>query len=219
MEFRDFGDRRLQLPSVERDDLTDERPTLRGEIDLAEAHVQYGEHAAHTGEGSITKSVLSGLNLSETVYAPLELSDVVIEDAELSNAVWRKTTARRVRFARCRAIGWQLQLDKATDVLVEYCRLDYGSLRLDRVANVMVFYRCTFRETAITGDLSRVVFADCDLAGAEFDAAQATGCDLRGSQLAGAQGLLTLSGATISTEQAVSVAVQLATECGLRVED
>jgi hypothetical protein len=62
---------------------------LRGEFDLAEVHVQYGEQAGQTGEGVIAKSVLSGVNLSETVYAPLELSTVVFEDVELSNAAWR----------------------------------------------------------------------------------------------------------------------------------
>jgi hypothetical protein len=52
MEFRDFGNRRLQLPGVDRDDLTAEQTVLRGEFDLAEVHVQYGEQAGQTPESS-----------------------------------------------------------------------------------------------------------------------------------------------------------------------
>jgi hypothetical protein len=62
---------------------------LRGEFDLAEVRVECGEQVGQTGEGVIAKSVLSGVNLSETVYAPMELSTVVFEDVELSNAAWR----------------------------------------------------------------------------------------------------------------------------------
>ncbi|GAB2780662.1 hypothetical protein GCM10027199_64610 [Amycolatopsis magusensis] len=50
------------------------------------------------------------------------------------------------------------------------------------------------------------VFTDCDLTGAGFQATKAGGCDLRGSELAGTRGLLTLRGATLDTGQASAAA-------------
>jgi hypothetical protein len=67
--------------------------------------------------------------------------------------------------------------------------------------------------------LSNVVFVDCELNAAEFEVSRATDCDLRSSRLTDVRGLLTLRGAKITTEQAVSVARIIATESGLSVDD
>jgi hypothetical protein len=62
-----------------------------------------------------------------------------------------------------------------------------------------------------------VVFADCDFIETEFRATRAAGCDLRSSRFAGARGLLSLRGATISPDQAVAVSGLIAAEAGLVV--
>ncbi len=101
----------------------------------------------------------------------------------------------------------------------EDCRFDYGSVGFGQVKNAIIFRRCSFRETVLSGDLSNVVFDDCDLEMTEFEATRANGCDLTESRLIDARGLLTLRGARIYAEQAASVAKQIATEAGLTVID
>lgn len=81
-----------------------------------------------------------------------------------------------------------------------------------------MFDGCSLRAAVITGDLSGVVFTDCDLTATEFTATRAQGCDLRGSRLGAARGLLSLRGAKISADQAVDIADALAAEAGLVVE-
>jgi uncharacterized protein YjbI with pentapeptide repeats len=81
----------------------------------------------------------------------------------------------------------------------------------------LTFKGCTFRETTITGDLSNVRFTDCDFAETEFRATGAAKCDLRGSRLRSAKGLLSLRGAKISPEQAVAASNLIAAEAGLIV--
>lgn len=85
--------------------------------------------------------------------------------------------------------------------------------------NAAVFSGCSFRETVFVGDLSNVVFTDCELNATEFEVSRAVDCDLRSSRLTDIRGLLRLRGAKISTEQAVSVARMIATESGMSVDD
>jgi uncharacterized protein YjbI with pentapeptide repeats len=119
---------------------------------------------------------------------------------------------------RCRGIGLRLTVKHAGDVYAYDSRLDYAVVEVGRVKGLAVFDGCSFREAVISGDLSGVVFSDCDLTGTEFAASRAQGCDLRGSRLGAARGLLSLRGAKISADQAVDVADALAAEAGLVVE-
>ncbi|MFI6031379.1 pentapeptide repeat-containing protein [Amycolatopsis magusensis] len=64
-----------------------------------------------------------------------------------------------------------------------------------------------------------MLFTDCNLTGAEFQATKAGGCDLRGSELTGARGLLTLRGATLDAGQAASAAAAIVTDAGLLLGD
>lgn len=80
-----------------------------------------------------------------------------------------------------------------------------------------VFSGCTFREATISGDLSNVVFADCDFVETEFRVTRAAKCDLRGSRFTDARGLLSLRGAMISPDQAVAISGSIAREAGLIV--
>lgn len=140
-----------------------------------------------------------------------------VHEVDLSNTTVEVGTARRVQWEHCRAIGLQLTLGRAEDFYATECRLDYATIEVRRVKGLVVLQGCSLRE-AVIGDLSNVLLLDCDLTGAEFAARRAEGCDLRGSELGRARGLVSLRGARISAEQAVSVAEVLAAETGLLVE-
>lgn len=219
MEFRELPEgRSVRRPNVDPDELTDAGTALHGDVEVVGERLG-GEHIGVQAEGSIAGSVLDAADLSESKFRTLTLDDVVCRGVDLSNASWDRITARRVEFLNCRAVGWRVQFDQLTDVYLGDCRLDYAVIDIDRVKGLAVFQRCTFRQATITGNISNTVFLDCDLDGARFAARGAKGCDLRTSALLGAAGVQSLSGATISADQAVSIAGVLAAEAGLVVSD
>jgi uncharacterized protein YjbI with pentapeptide repeats len=222
MEFRELPEgRSIQRPSLDRDALSAELVGFKGEFDLEYSLVDAGEHAEVTGEGSVAHSVAHSVvrrvDLSGSRLGPVTLTDTALEDVDLSNASVQRVTARRVEMLRCRAIGLRFSVEYASDLYVEGCRWDFAAIHIEKVKGIAAFVGCSFRETEIRGFLSDVVFLDCDFADTEFAAANAQGCDLRMSRLVGARGLLSLRGALITAEQAVSVADRLAIEAGLIV--
>lgn len=219
MEFREFDAVKVQRPSLDREDLTDEPAAFKGDFDLESVHIGPGDQTGVHGEGSLSHVLVTGVDLSGARLAPLMLSDVAFDDVDMSNAALPDTTLRRVEFVNCRGIGLQVAVKQATDFYAEQCRFDYATIRIDKVKNAAVFSGCSFRETVFVGDLSNVVFADCELNATEFEVSRAMDCDLRSSRLTDVRGLLRLRGAKITTEQAVSVAQLIATESGLSVDD
>lgn len=162
---------------------------------------------------------LDGVDLAQSRRGPLTLVDSVLRRCDLSAAVWQQVTLRQVELLDCRALGLRLSVDLAQDGYAEGCRFDHAVLRVERVRGLLVFAGCSFGDAVLSGDLSAVAFTDCSFAGTEFAATAAAGCDLRGSRLEGARGLLTLRGARLTVEQTVSVAPRLAIEAGLVVEE
>ncbi|UUV30982.1 pentapeptide repeat-containing protein [Amycolatopsis roodepoortensis] len=217
MDFRDFDGIKVRRPSVERDDLESEPAVFRGDFDFDSVRLDGGDQSGVRGGGEIARSVVSDVSLANSRLDRLTLSDVTFEGVDLSNAAIRELSARRVEILRCRAIGLGVAITSATDLYVENGRFDYASVTVERAKGPAVFSGCSFREMVFSGDLSRLTFVDCEFAGTEFAAVSALDCDLRGSRLSDVRGLLTLRGAKITGEQAVSVAGILAAESGLSV--
>ncbi|RSM57360.1 pentapeptide repeat-containing protein [Amycolatopsis sp. WAC 01376] len=217
MDFRDFDGIKVRRPSVERDGLESEPAVFRGDFDFDSVHLDGGDQGGVRGGGGIAHSLVSDVSLANARLDRLALSDVILEGVDLSNAAIRELTARRVEILRCRAIGLGVAITSAVDLYVENARFDYASVTVERVKSPVVFSGCSFRETMFSGDLSRLTFVDCEFTDTEFAATGALDCDLRGSRLSGVRGLVTLRGAKITGEQAVSVAGILAAESGLSV--
>ena len=211
------ANRFINLPDVDGDDPPAAHRTLLADLDLESVLVDGGDYAGLVAEGTITGAVLREADLSNAKWGPLTLVDVLIKQVDLSNASWQRVVARRTELRTCRAIGLRLSAELATDLSVVDCRLDYATLHLEKVKGVAAFAGCSFREATISGDLSNVLFLDCDFVDTEFHVTRATKCDLRTSRLTSARGLLSLRGATISPEQAVSISALLAAEAGLIV--
>lgn len=221
MDFRELGNRRsIRRPSFDLDDLDENKFTFRGEFDGDELLVESGEFSGVKGEGILARSLVRSVDLSESQLSPLELADVRFEDVNLSSASWQAVKMRRAEIVRSRAMGFRLSLESAHDIYIDGCRWDYASIHIEGVKGALVFNDCMFREATITGDLSNVMFRDCDLGGVEFEANKAVNCDLTTSRVTDvARGLLGLRGARITAEQAASAAFLIATEAGLTVSD
>jgi uncharacterized protein YjbI with pentapeptide repeats len=219
MLFRELdGGVSVRRPSLDADDLEELAEPLAGEFEWNLVRLT-GDSTGATGSGELTRSLAQSTNLSGSRYRRLTLSDVSLQRADLSTAVWERVHARRVEVTDCRTVGWRVAFDIAEHVYVGGCRLDLGALIVERTKGAVVFDTCTFRETTIRGRLDGVVFHDCDLAGADLQVTSAKECDLRTSRLEGAQGLLSLRGARITTTQAVAIADLLADEVGFEVID
>jgi uncharacterized protein YjbI with pentapeptide repeats len=217
MEFLKVAGKTIQRALIEDDDLSSETPAFRGDFDFNSVRMEDSDQSGVVGEGVLSTVLVSAVDLSGSRLAPIELSDVRFDGTNLSNTVMSEVTARRTEFLRCQAIGLRIDLQQASDVYAEDCRFDFGTLRFEHVKNAVVFRRCSFREAVFAGDLSNVVFDDCELIETEFEATRAVGCDLTASRLVGVRGLLTLRGARIEAGQAGSLAGQIATEAGLTV--
>lgn len=220
MEFRELSeDRRIQEPSIEAEDLTPLRAGLKGEFAFEEVALGEGEYPGTTGEGRAVRSVLDGMDVSESVVEPLELADVRLSGCMLSNARWSEVDARRVEVMKSQLVGWQVRFTLAQDVYIADCRADFASFDFESVKGLVVFNKCRFKDAEFSGNLSKAVFVDCDLAGADFSAViDARGLDLRESKIEGAKGLLALRGARVTGNQVLQVAGDLAREVGLAVE-
>lgn len=213
MDNRTVAGKPLRRP-LDIDDLPTARLSLAGRFAYDECQAEDSDQADIVGQGSLQNVAVSRSSLAGSRLTGLELIDVAFRDVIVANAAWEKVTARRVEIVNCQATGFQLGLLKAEDLYFEDCKLDYARLGVDQRRGVIAFHRCTFIEATLDGDLSGVVFSECEFQGAEFRAARATNCDLTSSRLAGAFGLLTLTGAKITEEQAMALSGQLATEAG-----
>ncbi|RZS43196.1 hypothetical protein EV193_102175 [Herbihabitans rhizosphaerae] len=213
MDFRTVAGKSVRRP-IDVEDLPSSDLSLSGPFVYSDCQAEDVDQSAVVGQGSLHHVVVSQSSLAESRFTELELSDVALRHVAVSNASWEQASARRVEVVGCQAIGLRLGLVKAEDLYLEDCKLDYARVDVERQRGVVVFHRCTFREATLGGDLSGMVFSECEFAGAEFQARRAVDCDMTSSRLVGASGLLTLAGASITEDQAVTLAGQLAAEVG-----
>ncbi len=218
VDFRDVGERRqMRRPSIEVDELEDASTGLRGQFDLDGLRLT-GEQSGVRGEGSISRSILSGSELSDASLGPLSCTDVRFEGVDLSNSSWTGAGMRRVEFAGCRAVGWSAQFERVEDVAFTDCRLDYCSWVTENSSGLVLFEGCTFRDAEFGGRMDKFIFRGCKLAGVRFDATSAVQCDLRDAEIHGMHGLATMRGARIGLHQASEAGVILAEDIGLSIE-
>lgn len=219
MKFREVAEGRIiASPSLDEDELERGPCSFQGEFEVDQLYVQGGNSAKSRGQGSITHSIMSDIDLTEATLYPLAVSDTRLKGVDLSNTSIQEATFRRTEWLEGRAIGLRLSAERLEDVYIEGVRIDYATIHIEQVKGLVVFRNCSFRETEIGGDLSGIVFDECELTGVQFRARTAKGADLKTSRLDGAYGLLSLRGAAITAEQALSIADQLAMEAGLLIE-
>jgi uncharacterized protein YjbI with pentapeptide repeats len=217
MKFREVRGHSIRVPNIETDDLTSGSVDFDGEFALDNVIVSDASHAWVAGSGTLFESMVTSSSLTGTQFSKVEARNVVIESTDLLNASWTLSSPQVVHLFRCRGIGFRFSLRSASDVLAEDCNFELSKLHVENRKGTIVFVGCSFRDAVIIGDISGVVFADCDLSGVEFNTCRALACDLRSSSLTGARGLTLLRGAIITEQQAELVSANLARECGLRV--
>ncbi|THV37736.1 pentapeptide repeat-containing protein [Glycomyces buryatensis] len=216
MRFRKIDDERsMRRPAIEAESLEAIEDELDYDFELSDRVLKGDIWAGGSGDGVLEQSSISDADLSGTVLSPFEAVDVTVDHSVLSNGRWERLTARRLEITGSQLVGWQAQFALASDVYVADCRADFAGISIGKAKGPVVFERCRFQNASFLGDFSKAIFIDCSFPGADFSrVANAKGCDMRRSTLAGITGLMSLRGTLITADQAVDLAGELATAAG-----
>jgi uncharacterized protein YjbI with pentapeptide repeats len=165
-------------------------------------------------EGTVTGSRFAGADLSQA-----QLTDVRLTGCDLQGAILDEAVLTRVELVDCRMSGAVLSRSRLHDVRAVGCQLDEVNLRMI-TSRRLWFERCSmtsadFYESGLEG----AILWACDLSGATFAKARATGARLHGSRLDGIAGADCLRGASFASEQVVELAWPVFAALGLVIDD
>jgi uncharacterized protein YjbI with pentapeptide repeats len=163
---------------------------------------------------TITGSRFAGADLSKA-----QLTDVRLVGCDLQGAILDEAVLTRVELVDCRMSGVVLSRSRLHDVRLVKCQLDEANLRMV-VSRRLWFEGCSmakadFYDSAIDG----AVLWQCDLSGATFAKARATGARLHGSRLDGIGGADCLRGASFASDQVAELALPVFAALGLVIDD
>lgn len=178
----------------------------------------------HTG----VADVVTGVQLREVTWTDAQLvsrhfgglmcKDVRFVRADLAGVVLEDCSFNQVVFESCRMSGAVFAGSTLLDVELVDCVADLADFRMatirrsaarDTVLRTADFYGC---------GLTDVRLGDCDLTGANFEAAIAERLDLRGSTVDGLRGVSGLGGAHIDAVQVLPLGAALIGSLGFRVD-
>jgi uncharacterized protein YjbI with pentapeptide repeats len=189
--------------------------------------------------GHLESLKVTGCELAGIIAKALSIDGVVFENCEISSSKLHKSTLGDVELINCLLFGtdfdgsgWLrialtggmssgLVVTDSTlqDVSFRSAKLNLANFRMSRLRRVE-FRNCDLSDADFQGsDLKNVVFKNCNLAGVEFSGCKAERVDLRNSNISTIRGVNSLKGATISTEQMMSIAPVMAAELGLDVQN
>jgi uncharacterized protein YjbI with pentapeptide repeats len=161
---------------------------------------------------------LDNVDLSMAVLERAGFTDCRFGHCDLANAELSEANVTRVAFHDVRMTGGQMAGGVVTDVTFESCRLDLTGFRFTRFRRV-VFRGCVLSRADFQGaDLRSAQFVDCDLNGAQFSNVRADGASFQQCLWEGVGGVASLRGATIRTDDLLSLSYTLARALGIRVD-
>ena len=74
LEFREVAGVKVQRPSTDRDDLVPEQALFKGDFEFDLVRIEGGEQAGTTGEGALSHTLVTTVNLSDAHLGPLSLA-------------------------------------------------------------------------------------------------------------------------------------------------
>ncbi|MGA9876561.1 MAG: pentapeptide repeat-containing protein [Solirubrobacteraceae bacterium] len=167
----------------------------------------------------LVEVALRRVNLGGTGLRGLHLLDVLATAVDAANGSWPYTQMSRVTFESSTLVGLDLANGQIGATTFSECKLDLANLRLSTVQDV-VFLGCSLRGADFYGaNLRSVRFEKCDLCEIDFGHATLEMVDLRTSTLTDIRGIGSLKGATVDGSQLIDLALSLAVELGIQVEN
>jgi uncharacterized protein YjbI with pentapeptide repeats len=153
-----------------------------------------------------------------TTIMNAHLLDVAFVRCDLAGVNLSETSFMRVHFDDCRVSSGDLSRAEIRSVLFAGSRLDDVNLRHTRLEAVK-FHDCNLVASDFMGaTLTDVAFGGSDVSRAEFSQCAMQRVDLRRARVEGLRGVRSLAGATLSLDQAMTLAPALASAVGLVVK-
>lgn len=184
--------------------------------DVDAAHLSEQELALPEARAlSILRCRLADCTLEVDASAPVEIQDSVLTGIDLTGR--RITNLTRVRLERCRLGGADLGDATVRDVVFHDCILDLSAWRGAQLLRVTVTGGRVDGTDLSGARLSDVALSEVVLTDLTLDRIRAERVDLTGADLTPVRDVASLGGCTISSAQAVLLAVRSANALGLRV--
>ena len=163
--------------------------------------------------------VLAQANLDNADLTKLRTERTLILGSSLAGVNLQESSHFNLSVRKSRLTGLKLTDSYLEDCEFLDCTLSLSLFRFAQLKRV-TFTGCSLRGIDLSSaKLKEVRFIDCDLGEAEFSRSVLQQVDLRGSTINGIQGVLSLKGATISSEQLMGLAHTLAGQVGITVSD
>jgi uncharacterized protein YjbI with pentapeptide repeats len=165
----------------------------------------------------VVGSRLERLNIAFADASHTVLRDCVVNGGDAANLTARSASLTRISFDGVRMTGVQLIDCVLVDVTFHEVKLDLAALRFTK------FRKVEFRDCNLTradfanADLRGARFVRCDLSGAQFSHAQAEGARFENCWLEGVGGVAHLRGASVSSDDLVSLSRVLAAALGIEI--
>ncbi|MFI7518529.1 pentapeptide repeat-containing protein [Micromonospora globbae] len=201
MRTTTIGDVKVLLPDLEPDDLDTTTNLADG---LTEALVEGAAwHGSHLEDARIRSSLITGVDLSESIWEAGSLYGCEITRTDFSGATLTGITIERCAITGSRFTGTRLTDVRLKDVLFDGCRFDYATFQRVAAGGSVAFTDCILTNGAWSScRLPRIALRSCDLAGLDLDSCHLVGTDLRGSRLHGLKTSLdNLRGVTVGRGQ------------------
>lgn len=161
---------------------------------------------------------LDGVELSGAEFRQAVFEDCSIAASSLANLNVDRSLLHRVDMSSLRMIGFHFVGGVAQDLQVRDCRLTHSSFRFTKLRKT-VFAECNLVGADFQGaDLAGAQFIGCDLEGAQFSQAKMCGARFVDCILSGIGGVSSFRGATVRSEDLISLVRVLATELGIMIE-
>lgn len=155
--------------------------------------------------------------LADTRWYRASTADTTFNGCDLANARFDESGFQRTTFNGCRLTGVHLSGCTLENVRFTDCVLDLSTWRFARLKRV-VLDGCALVGsdwTAVTA--TDALLENCDLTEGQFSQAKVKDLHLRRCRLDGLQGVGSLAGATIESDDLITLSHQLAAALGIRI--
>ncbi len=161
---------------------------------------------------SLLEPDLTGTRLRESGWADVRVARGQLGGSDLTGASWR-----RIEVTAARLSGTIFAEAELKDVTFTDCKFDLANFRLATLTRVH-FVRCHLLDADFAGaKLVDVRFSGCELTRADFSGAVMKSVDFPTSQLSDLRGIGGLSGSTLTHEQIIQLAPELAATLGINL--
>jgi uncharacterized protein YjbI with pentapeptide repeats len=192
---------------------------LKNSDDVDEVHASNGSIAGLSMiSASISDSLIEKYDVSAVNMDKLQTTITVYKNVDFSGSKFPNSSWRNVQILSSRCGGVQMQHSSLKNVKIMHSKLEIANFRYCKLENVL-FEGCLLDDIDFYGStLKNVEFKDCTISLITFAAAKMNNVDLTNSTIESINGLSSIKGATISYDQLLQFAPNLAAEAGIKVK-